>query len=119
MANNIDNLRKLLITGLGTALMTEDALLKYFADLKLPRDAKKYLASQAQRGKEELSRVLSDELRRYLAKLNLEEVLRKALDGMKVDVEASVRFSRGRPSLKVTRTQISHPPSKKSTTKRS
>lgn len=118
MSSNVDNLRKLLITGLGTALMTEDALLKYFGDLKLPRDAKKYLTSQAQRGKQELSRVLSEELRRYLAKLNLEEVLRKALDGMKVDVEATVRFSRGRPSLSVTRAEVATPSKKKSTRKR-
>jgi len=118
MSNNIDSLRKLLITGIGTALMTEDALMKYLSDLKLPKDAKKYLSSQASRGKEELTKVLSAELRRYLTHLNLEEVVRKALDGMKVDVEATVRFSRGRPSLKVTRSQISHPSKKKSTTKR-
>lgn len=117
MTNNIDNLRKLLITGIGTALMTEDALLKYFGDLKLPRDAKKYLTSQAQRGKEELSRVLSEELRRYLTHLNLEEVVRKALDGMKVDVEATIRFARGRPSLSVSRAEVA-PTSKKKRTRR-
>ena len=118
MTSNIETLRKLLITGLGTAFMTEDSLLKYLSDLKLPRDAKNYLLGQAQKGKDELARVLSQELRRYLGKLNLQEILKNALDGMNVDIQAQVHFRKGRPSLKVTGAQTSRRAKGKRTTRR-
>jgi hypothetical protein len=39
VASKIETLQKILVTGLGAALMTEESLSKLLSELKLPRDA--------------------------------------------------------------------------------
>ena len=116
MASNLDALRKLLVTGIGTALMTEDSLLKYLSELKLPREAKNYVLAQAQKGKEELARAVSTELGRHIAKMDIQEEIRKALHGMKIHLKATVHFEKGGPSVEVTHTSSDKTPGPKRTT---
>lgn len=106
MANNLDAIKKLLVTGLGAIFMSEEGILKMLSDLKLPRDAKNYLLTAAQKRKEDLTRVISNELKNFLQHINLHEELRKALDGMSLDVAATIHIKKGRPEIHVTQSHV-------------
>ncbi len=81
--------RKILTTGVGAALMTESGLRNAISDIKL-RD---YLSRQASKGKEELTKVLVSEIKRFLERIDLHEEIRKALTGMKLEVQATVTLA--------------------------
>lgn len=101
-------LRKILTTGVGAALMTESGLRSALSDIKL-RD---YLARQASKGKEELTKVLVSEIKRFLEHIDLHEEIQKALSGMTLEVNASVRLapsdSKKETRLTVRRLKISN-----------
>ena len=109
MANNRETIRKIIATGIGAALLTEESLSKLISDIKLPRDAKNYLAKQAQRRKEDLSNIVARELKDFLKRINIHEELHKALLGLKIDVEGTVNISRSGAKLRLTKTRTAKP----------
>ena len=76
----MSTMRKILATGVGAALMTEDGI-------------REYLARQTQKGKDEIVKVVLGELKKFLEHLDLQSELRKALSGMTIEVEAKVRLT--------------------------
>ncbi len=117
MAGNIDAIRKILTTGIGAALMTEESLSKFLSEIKLPRDAKNFLIKQAQRRKEDLANVIAQELKEFLTRINIHEELRKAFIGMKIDVQATIHVDKKGTKINVTKSTTSRPKTRK--TKRS
>ena len=115
MASNIDTLRKILTTGIGAALMTEESLSKLLSDIKLPRDAKNYLVKQAQKRKSDLANIVAQELKGFLSRINIHEELHKALHGLRVDVEATIHVNRHGPSIRVTKSRVVKSTSKRKT----
>jgi len=103
MGNNIDSLKKLFVTGLGAALMTEEGILKVLSDIKLPGDAKNFILSQAQKRKEDITRIIAKEVKSFLAKINIQEELRKSLAGLKIDIVATIHVDEGGSRLKFTK----------------
>ena len=89
-------LKKILTTGVGAALMTESSLRNALSDSRLTQQAKEYLTRQAVKGKDELVNVLSAEVKKFLARIRLDEELRQALSGMTIEVEAKIRLSDGK-----------------------
>ena len=86
-------LRKILTTGVGAALMTEEGLRSVLSDIKLTRQARDYISRQASKGKEELAKVLASELKGFLDRVNIHDEIQKALAGMKLEVQATVTLS--------------------------
>ncbi len=117
MAGNLDAIRKILTTGIGAALMTEESLSKFLSEIKLPRDAKNFLIKQAQRRKEDLANVIAQELKEFLTRINIHEELRKAFIGMKIDVQATIHVDKKGTKINVTKSTTSRPKTRK--TKRS
>lgn len=93
-------LRKILTTGVGAALMTES---------QIRRQAGDYIARQAQRGKEEVAKVLSGEIKRLLHQTDLYEIIHKALDGLTIEVDARIRLASSDHSGKWTRIKAVRP----------
>ena len=79
-------LRKIFTTGVGAALMTEEGLRNAFTDIKLTRQARDYITRQALKGKEEVSKVVAGEIKRFLDHVDLH----KALAGLTLHVQASI-----------------------------
>jgi hypothetical protein len=97
----VGTLRKILTTGVGAALMTEEGIRSALADIKL----REYLSRQALKGKEELTKVVASELKRFLEHVNLHEEIEKALSGMKIQIQATVTLAqneKGRGATKLT-----------------
>ncbi len=115
MASNIDTLRKIIMTGLGAALVTEESLSKLITELKLPRDAKNYVINQAQKKKSELAAIIAEEVKGFLSRINIHEELRKAFTGMKIDVQATIRVDRHGSTVKITKSRVAKPATKRTT----
>lgn len=87
-----DAIRKLLVSGLSTASMTEEGIRNALSDLPLPKDAVHYLLSQTEKGRHDLYRTVSDEVKTFLRGLNLTGELRQALVGLRLEVSGSIRI---------------------------
>jgi len=88
----VELMRKVAFAGLGALFMTEEGIRSLAGQLKLPKEALGFILSQAERTKDEVGRVLSEELRRFLRSEKLREDFLQLLSGMKVEVTAQVRL---------------------------
>jgi hypothetical protein len=84
--------RKVAVAGLGAIFMTEEGIRTLAGQLKLPKEALGYILSQAEKTKDEIGRVVSEEIRRFLQSEKLREEFLKLLAGMTVEVKAEVRL---------------------------
>ena len=84
--------RKMAVAGMGALFMTEEGLRGLASQLKLPKDVLTYLLAQAQNTKDDISRVVSEELRRFLQSDKLRDEFLKLLSGMTVEVTAQFRL---------------------------
>lgn len=87
-----DSVRKLFVTGLSAVFMTEEGIRGVLSEMRLPKDAIASLLQQTERSRRELLRLISDELKRYLRAVDLPGEIRKALTGMRLEVNAQIRF---------------------------
>ncbi len=84
--------RKMAVAGLGALFMTEEGLRSLAGQLKLPKEALGFILSQAEKTKDDIGRVVSEEIRRFLQSEKLREEFLKLLAGMTVEVKAEIRL---------------------------
>ncbi|HEX8825924.1 MAG TPA: hypothetical protein VF794_38795, partial [Archangium sp.] len=60
--------------------------------LKLPKEVLGYILGQAEKTKDEVGRVVSEELRRFLQSEKLRDELLKLVSGMTIEVKAQIRL---------------------------
>src|ERR1041384_2819863 len=58
--------RKVAVAGLGALFMTEEGIRSLAGQLKLPKEMLGYILGQAEKTKDEVGRVVSEEVRRFL-----------------------------------------------------
>jgi hypothetical protein len=105
-------MRKAAFAGLGALFMTEEGLRRTAAQIPLPKEALAGLMAQAERTKDEVTRVLVEELRRFLHSATLKRELSQIFAGMSVEVNARIRLvpedklgANSRPLVKVSHTR--------------
>jgi hypothetical protein len=114
-------MRKAALAGLGALFMTEEGLRRTAAQIPLPKEALAGLLAQAERTKDEVTRVLAEELRRFLHSETLKRELSQMFAGMSVEVNARIRLvpenkarqPSGRPLVKVTHARPAYPRKRK------
>ncbi len=84
--------RKVAVAGLGALFMTEEGIRSLAGQLKLPKEVLGYILSQAEKTKDEVGRVVSEELRRFLQSEKLRDELLKLVSGMTMEVKAQIRL---------------------------
>ncbi|HYI00907.1 hypothetical protein [Hyalangium sp.] len=87
-----DFVRKVAVAGLGAIFMTEEGIRNLAGQLKLPKEMLGFVLSQAEKTKDEVGRVLAEELRRFLQSEKLREEFVKLMSGMTLDVRAQIRL---------------------------
>jgi len=97
--------------GLGALFMTEEGLRRTAAQLPVPKEALAALLAQAERTKDEVTRVLAEELRRFLRSEGLKRELAQIFSGMSLEVKARVRLVPDDKSARPHRTQVKVTPS--------
>lgn len=110
-----DMLRRAMVAGLGAVFMTEEGIRTYVKDMKLPKEVMNFVVGQAGRSKDELFRVVGEELRRFFESAALKDELKKLISEMTIEVKAEIRLrpEGEAPEVKVTETTTRRVPRKK------
>lgn len=87
-----DFVRRMAWAGIGAVFMSEEGVRRLANQLKLPKEALGFLLQQADRTKDEIGRVLSEELRKLLQSDRLRDELLKMIAGMTIEVRAEVKL---------------------------
>lgn len=87
-----DFVRRMAWAGLGAVFMSEEGIRRLAGQLKLPKEALSFLLSQADKTKDEIGRVVSDEVRKLLQSDRLRDELLKMIAGMTIEVRAEVKL---------------------------
>jgi len=85
-------MRKVAVAGLGALFMTEEGIRSLAGQLKLPKEVLGYILGQAEKTKDEVGKVVSEELRRFLQSEKLRDELIKLVSGMTIEVKAQIRL---------------------------
>ena len=85
-------MRKVAVAGLGALFMTEEGIRSLAGQLKLPKEVLGYILGQAEKTKDEVGRVVSEELRRFLQSEKLRDEFLKLVSGMTIEVKAQIRL---------------------------
>lgn len=84
--------RRMAVAGLGALFMTEEGIRNLAGQLKLPKEALGFILGQAEKTKDEVTRVITDELRRFLQSEKLRDEFLKLMSGMTVEIKAQIRL---------------------------
>jgi len=87
-----DVVRKAVLTGVGALFLTEEGARKVAREWKLPKDLATYLVSQASGARDEVLRVMGQELRRLLDSETFRKEILKSLENMTVEIHAEMRL---------------------------
>ena len=98
-----DVVRKAVLAGAGALFLTEESARKLAREWKLPKDLAGYLVSQAPGAKDEVLRIVSSEIRRFLESEAFRRELFRILGSMALEVNAEIRLkeARGRSRTRV------------------
>jgi hypothetical protein len=100
-----DAVKKAVLAGVGALFLTEEGARKLAREWKLPKELISYVGSQAAGAKNEMLRIVSDEVRRFLESEAVRREFVKALGSLAIEINAEVRFKeagKGKPSVKAT-----------------
>jgi hypothetical protein len=87
-----DAVRKAVLAGVGALFLTEEGARKLARDWKLPKEVIGFIGQQASGAKDEVLRVFSDEVRRFLESEPVRREFWKALSSMAIEVKAEIRL---------------------------
>lgn len=102
-----DTVRKAVLTGLGAVFLTEESARKLARDWKLPKEIVGYVASQAGGAKDEILRVVSEEVRKFFESEALRREFLRVLTSMSIEVHAEVRLKPSRGGKVETEVKVS------------
>ena len=100
-----DAVRKAVQAGLGAFLVTEEGARKLARDWKLPKEIAAYVTAQAGSAKDEIVRVISDEVRKFFQSEALRREFLRLVSSMAIEVRAEISLkpaagARVEPELK-------------------
>ncbi len=84
--------RSMAWAGVGAVFMSEEGIRRLAGQLKLPKEALGFLLSQAEKTKDDIGRVVSEEVRKLLQSDKLRDELLKLIAGMTIEVRAEVKL---------------------------
>lgn len=87
-----DLAKKVVFASLGSAVAAGEMI----TDSKLPREVLENLKNRAGKTKDDIMNVLAREVSTFLGKINVSEELAKALNGLIVNLNASIDFKKKR-----------------------
>ncbi len=88
-----DAVKRAVSTAIGAVLLTEEGIRHAVSDMKLPKEAVSYVIQQTEKSRREVIRLITDEVKTFLDKVDIAGEVRKAMSGLQIEVKASVRFT--------------------------
>lgn len=93
-----DWVKKTLLTGVGAVFMTEEGIRNAMTDMKLPKNVIASAVAQADKTKQEISAMIANEVRHFLERIKVEDIIQKAMIGQTLEIKATIKF--GKPKKK-------------------
>ncbi len=87
-----DFMRKALVAGVGALFLTEEGIRNLVGELKLPKELIGALLAQADRTKQDLVRILGEELRHFFESAQLHEEILKLLTHVTIEVKTEIKL---------------------------
>ena len=87
-------IKKVVSIGVGAAFLTEDAVKNMLGDLPLPKDIVSGLVNNAKGAKEDLTKGVREEIRKYLTKMDVEKLVDYVAENYDVEVNATFKFNK-------------------------
>ncbi len=84
--------RKAVLTGIGAFFLTEEGARKLAREWKLPKDVASYVVGQAQGAKDEILRIVGQEVRRFFESAAFRREVMKLIGSMSIEITAEVRL---------------------------
>jgi hypothetical protein len=85
-----ETVRKAVLTGLGAVFLTEESARKFAREWKLPKEIVGYVLTQASGAKDEIVRVVSEEVRKLFESEAFRREFLRLISSMSVEVHAEV-----------------------------
>jgi hypothetical protein len=111
-----DGVKKAILAGMGALFLTEESARRLARDWKLPKELIGYIGQQAAGAKEEVLRLFSEEVRRFLESDLVRKEFWRALTDNTIEIRAEIRFrpdAEGKPRPKVEATAKAKRPGKR------
>ena len=87
-----DFVRRMAWAGLGAVFMGEEGIRRLAGQLKLPKEALGFMLTQADKTKDEIGRIVTEEVRKLLQSDRLRDEMLKMIAGMTIEVRAEVKL---------------------------
>jgi hypothetical protein len=87
-----EGVKKALLAGVGALFMTEEGARRLARDWKLPKDVASFVGQQAQSAKEDILRLFTEEIRRFLESESIRREFLKALAENTIEIRAEIRL---------------------------
>jgi hypothetical protein len=94
--------KKTLLTSAGAMFLTEESIRNALMDLKMPKAVINMALSQAEKTKQDISAVLAKEIRLFLEKIKIDDLIEKALRNQTIEIKASIKFKGKKAAKKTT-----------------
>jgi hypothetical protein len=96
-----DIVRRAVLTGVGALFMTEEGIRNLVGEMKLPKDALAFLVAQADKTRSDVTRIVTQEVRRFLEGQTLRREIWKLLTSVTLEVNATVQLKpSGEPHIR-------------------
>lgn len=87
-----DWVKKTLLTGVGAVFMTEESIRNTLSDMKIPKNVIASAVAQADKTKKDIIAIIAKEVRQFLDRIEVEDIIQKALAGQTIEINASIKF---------------------------
>jgi hypothetical protein len=87
-----DVVKRAVYAGLGAVFSTEEGIRKIASDFHLPKDVANFLIQQASSSKDEVLRIVAQELGKFLSTVNISGELQKLLTSVSFEIKTEIRF---------------------------
>lgn len=88
-----DWVKKTLLTGVGAVFMTEEGIRNSLSEMKMPKNVIAAAVAQAEKTKREISAMIAKEVREFLDRMEVEDIIKKALAGQTIEINATIKFT--------------------------
>jgi len=87
-----DVLKKALVLGVSGEFFSEDTIRKMLSDIQMPSDLVQFVIQQTAKSKNELIRIVAEEIRNIIVQAQIGEQVKKFIKGFKINIKLEVSF---------------------------